>query len=84
MTRTRVCCFTGHRPEALFSECGEAEIYGRILAAVEDAILDGYAEFYCGGCRGGDFLFGEAVIELKEKYPEISLVCVLPVRGQSE
>ena len=84
MTRTRVCCFTGHRPDALFSECGEAEIYGRILAAVEDAILDGYAEFYCGGCRGGDFLFGEAVIELKEKYPEISLVCVLPFRGQSE
>ncbi|MBQ5890742.1 MAG: DUF1273 family protein [Clostridia bacterium] len=84
MTRAKVCCFTGHRPEALFSNAEEREIYELIYAAVEDAVLDGYIEFYCGGCRGGDFLFGETVVALKEKYPEIRLICVLPFRGQSE
>ena len=37
MTRAKVCCFTGHRPEALFSNCEEREIYELIYAAVEDA-----------------------------------------------
>ena len=84
MTRAKVCCFTGHRPETLFSDCEETEIYERIYAAVEDAVFDGYVDFSCGGCRGGVFLFGEAVVALKEKYSEIRLVCVLPFRGQAE
>ncbi len=84
MNRANVCCFTGHRPETLYIDNDESEVYGLILKAVEDAILDQYTVFMCGGCRGGDFLFGESVAELRNTYPEIRLVCVLPFRGQAE
>ncbi len=84
MNRANVCCFTGHRPETLYIDNDESEVYGLILKAVEDAILDRYTVFMCGGCRGGDFLFGEAVAELRNTYPEIRLVCVLPFRCQAE
>ncbi len=84
MTRAKVCCFTGHRPEALYEDNTEEEIYDLIYRAVEDAVYDGYKEFVCGACRGGDFLFGESVVKLKEDYPDIKLVCVLPCRNQSE
>ena len=80
------CCFTGHRPENLFNnECDtESSINERIVSAVESAICDGYNRFLCGGCRGADFMFAEAVISLKSKYPDIKLEFVLPCRNQSE
>lgn len=84
MNIAKVCCFTGHRPEALFSRDSEDEVYNGIYSAVEDAVFDGYEEFICGACRGGDFIFGEAVIRLKESYPSLRLVCVLPFRNQAE
>ncbi len=84
MNRARVCCFTGHRPEALFKDEDEYTVYNYILIAVKDAVLDGYTQFMCGGCRGGDILFGEAVNELKKTNDNIRLICVLPYRGQAE
>lgn len=85
MNRTKVCCFTGHRPEALYLyDEDEYTVYGHIRSAVESSVLDGYTDFMCGGCRGGDFLFGEAVCDLKKEYPDIRLICVLPFSGQSE
>ncbi|MBQ1283626.1 MAG: DUF1273 family protein [Clostridia bacterium] len=84
MNRANVCCFTGHRPESLYLYDEEDAVYAHIFKAVEDAIFDRYTVFMCGGCRGGDFLFGEAVAELRNIYPEIRLVCVLPFRGQAE
>ena len=78
------CCFTGHRPEKLFEQYDESEIYNRILAAISTAIEDGYTTFVCGGSRGADFLFAEAVIELKSTHPGIRLEFMLPCRNQSE
>lgn len=78
------CCFTGHRPEKLFTEFDESEIYNRILKALHLAIEDGYKTFLCGGSRGADFLFAEAVIELKATYADIRLEFMLPCRNQSE
>ena len=78
------CCFTGHRPEKLFDRYDEAEIYNRIVYALENAIADGYKTFLCGGSRGADFLFAEAVIALKATHPDIRLEFMLPCRNQSE
>lgn len=84
MKISKTCCFTGHRPEKLYIN-GEDEltVYNKIYAAVRDAALDGYVLFMCGASRGGDFLFGEAVIALKSEFPELELNCVLPCRTQS-
>ncbi len=77
------CCFTGHRPENLYKNADDGEIYSRILKAVDDAILDGYTFFICGGCRGGDFLFADAVLYARTKHPEIKLLFAIPCRDQA-
>ncbi len=77
------CCFTGHRPESLYKNADDGEVYNRILKAVENAVLDGYTIFLCGGCRGGDFLFADAVLYARTKYPQIKLCFVLPCRDQA-
>lgn len=77
------CCFTGHRPENLYINADESEIYNRILSSVQNAILDGYTMFLCGGCRGADFLFADAVIYSRTKNPSIKLCFVLPCRDQA-
>lgn len=85
MDSLQTCCFTGHRPEVLYSFGQDEEtFFSLILRAVEDAVADGYRLFLCGASRGGDMLFGEAVDALKEKYPWVVLECVLPCRDQAE
>ncbi len=79
----QTCCFTGHRPENLYLNADDGEVYSRILKAVEDAILDGYKVFICGGCRGGDFLFADAVLYARIKNPDIKLCFALPCRDQA-
>lgn len=85
MDIAHTCCFTGHRPEALFAH-GEDEtgIFLAVSAAVGDAVCDGYTDFLCGGSRGGDMIFADAVIAAREAHPSVKLHCILPCRNQSE
>ena len=85
MNRAQVCCFTGHRPETLAAAgLREGPLAEQIAQAVEQAVHSGYVSFLCGASRGADFLFGEAVVRLRERYPHIKLVCVLPCRNQPD
>lgn len=70
----RMACFAGHRtlredPDFVFS---------RVYAAVEQLIRRGYIYFAAGGARGFDAVAAEAVLALREKYPQIHLILVLP------
>ncbi len=51
---------------------------------LENHILQGLSYFGAGGARGFDSLAAEVVIELKEKYPHIHLILVLPFYNQYE
>ena len=44
----------------------------------------GIRHFYCGMATGFDLLAAEAVLELKEQLPDITLSAVVPYRNQSE
>ena len=85
MRRLTTCCFTGHRPRELFAYESEEAVYTKICAAVESAVADGYTDFLCGGCVGGDFLFADAVILARAAHPEktIRLCLCLPCRDQA-
>ncbi len=85
MDKLTTCCFTGHRPGVLFETANEAEVLNKIFKAVESAVADGYTDFLCGGCVGGDFLFADAVIMAKSKYADkgLRLCMCLPCRDQS-
>jgi len=88
MTKARVCCFTGHRPDKL--PWGDDEMDPRCVRikeelrrALERAYVLGFCHFISGMARGGDLYFAEAVLELREKYPDVLLECARPCESQS-
>ena len=71
-----VLAFAGHRPEKLPWGSDESDprcaaLKRQIIEAVRTAAGEGYDTFLCGMARGCDFYFAEAVLELREKYPEV-------------
>ena len=71
--KEKAICFTGHRDMQLSDRVEE-----RLLALLEGYVQNGYDTFLAGGARGFDNLAAETVIRLREKYPHIRLVIVLP------
>lgn len=79
--RSKTCCFTGHRhlPE------NQKE---KIALALENAVLSlihsGYRYFGAGGALGFDTLAAKTVLRLRQSYPDIKLILVLPCVSQAE
>lgn len=75
------CCFTGHRilPKGKLSD---------ISACLEQIIIKhinkGYQYFGTGGVLGFDTLAAETLLKLKNKYPYIKLILVLPCLSQTK
>ena len=85
----KTCAFTGYRPQKLpyGTDEGDARCARHktlIYAEIETAVQNGYGHFMHGGALGGDMFFAEAVMELKNKYPFITLETVLPFKGVFE
>ena len=83
------CCFTGHRPGKLPWGDDESDVRclalkARIRAATESAVLEGMEHFICGMAEGCDLYFCEIVLELKERYPHITLEAALPCPTQAD
>mgnify|MGYP005880787359 CR=1 FL=1 len=79
--RQESCCFTGHRPAKLPWGYNERDprcvrLKERIADAVLLAYQEGYRHFLCGMAQGCDLYFCEAVLSLREKYPERKLFVV--------
>ncbi len=75
MNRHTTVAFTGHRHYA-----GEAATELALL--VRSLYEEGYRTFLCGMAIGFDLAAGEAVVALREEYPEVRLVAVVPCVGQ--
>jgi len=74
------CCFTGHRklpPEQIET------IARRLRSAIVELIDAGYRYFGAGGALGFDTLAEKMVLELRETYPQIRLILVLPCLSQT-
>ena len=87
--RQSACCFSGHRPAKLPWGKREDDVRclafkARLRAAVECAILEGTEHFICGMAEGCDLYFCEIVLELRERYPHITLEAALPCPTQAE
>lgn len=68
------CCFTGHRelPENLL------ELERRLRIQVVELIQRGICQFYVGGAKGFDQLTAKTILQMKQQYPCVRLVAVLP------
>lgn len=84
----KTLCFTGHRPQKLpfgFNENDERCIRLKelIKEQTESAIINkGVRHFISGMALGVDMFSAEIVLNLKEKYPFITLECAIPCRFQ--
>ena len=81
-------CFSGYRAEKLpFSVRDENQEYDKFLWSLSSVIRKsaekGYRIFYTGGCTGFDILAGEMLLGMKEEFPEIQLIAVLPFEEQA-
>lgn len=74
------CCFTGHRD---IPSDRKATIQSQLKAAVERAIQNGYRFFGTGGALGFDTMAAQTVLELRQQYPHIRLILVLPCFDQT-
>ena len=88
MERERTCCFTGHRPDKLPWGTDESDprclaLKARLGAAAEAAYQAGMRHFICGMARGCDLYFAEAVLELRERRPGVTLEAARPCETQA-
>ncbi len=77
----RTCCFTGHRH---LPDNQKEEIAERLEEAVVTLIHSGYLFFGAGGALGFDTLCAKTVLRLRQSYPEIKLILVLPCVSQAD
>ncbi len=87
--RPSSCAFTGHRPAKLPWGYREEDprclaLKRRIRDAVESAYEEGYCHFLCGMAQGCDLYFCEAVLALRERYPEVTVEAAIPCPTQAD
>lgn len=80
-SRNQVCCFTGHRhiPEEDYEILKQ-----RLQQEIERLIANDVYYFGAGGALGFDTLAALTVLELKQQYPLIKLILVLPCPEQAK
>ena len=77
---SRTACFTGHRE---LPTDDLPEISKRLEDTLLTLIEQGYCYFGAGGALGFDTLAAQAVLRLRERYPQIRLILVLPCLDQT-
>lgn len=78
--KQKTCCFTGHRD----IPAGDYQlIFKKTEEMVESLIKKGYLYFGAGGALGFDTIAAFTVLKLKECYPDVRLILVLPCLAQT-
>ena len=80
-TEIRTVCFTGHRN---IEKRDAVAMPSKLKAVIENLIKRGAVSFRTGGAMGFDTVAALCVLELREKYPHISLDLILPCKNQAE
>ena len=80
MLKGQTCCFTGHR---IIPSGMEQKLFRVTEKVVENAIKSGYRCFGVGGALGFDTIAALVVLKLRESYPSIKLILVLPCLNQT-
>lgn len=78
--QSKTVCFSGHR---IISD-SIVELKNRLIAVITDCIKDGITNFIAGGALGFDILSEQVVIELKNRYPFITLTLALPCSPEEQ
>ena len=84
----KTVAFTGYRlqkmPFGFHEDCELcADFKRRLRNSIEMMIFEGYSHFISGGALGMDMFAAEAVLQLREKYPDVTLEIAIPFDDQS-
>lgn len=79
--KDKTCCFTGHRIIPLHQY---DSIYKALKTEIISLIEVGYCYFGVGGALGFDTLVAQVLLELRQFYPHIKLILVLPCIEQTK
>lgn len=85
----KTCCFTGHRPQGLPFGFDESQpsclrLKEVLRQEIERQITEnGVSHFISGMALGVDLICAELVLELKAKYPRITLEGAIPCEKQA-
>ena len=87
MHKNLSCCFTGHRDSKLPWKDREEDprclaLKERIFDAVEALYRSGIRHYICGMATGCDFYFCELVLQLRQKYGDVSVEAAIPCATQ--
>lgn len=74
ISKSKSISFSGHR---IISD-PIPKLKNRLISVVTDCIKDGFTNFIAGGALGFDTLAEQVIIELKDKYPSVTLTLALP------
>lgn len=80
MLKGQICCFTGHR---IIPSGMEQKLIRVTEKVVENSIKSGYRYFGVGGALGFDTIAALVVLKLRDSYPSIKLILVLPCLNQT-
>ena len=85
--REKTCCFTGHRPMKLPWGTNEKDprclaLKLELAARLEALAALGYRSFLCGMALGCDMYFAEAVLALRDRWPDVRLEAAIPFGDQ--
>lgn len=85
----KVVCFTGHRPNKFSFGYNENNIEliklkALLINEIEKLYLLGYKVFLTGCAMGVDIWCAEIVLDLKRKFNDIELYCIVSFEKQSE
>lgn len=78
--KNKTVCFTGHRK---IPQTDYEKISVRLRITLLNLISEGYCYFGVGGALGFDTLAAKTVLDLKNEYPQIKLILVLPYFSQT-
>ena len=82
--REKTCCFTGHRPMKLPWGMNEKDprclaLKLELAARLEALAALGYRSFLCGMALCCDMYFAEAVLALRDRWPDVRLEAAIPL-----
>ncbi len=78
--KEKTCCFTGHRKIPIKEY---KHISKRLQTEIIKLIEKGVMYFGVGGALGFDTLAAQTILNLRNQYPQIKLILVLPCKNQT-
>lgn len=79
--KSKTCCFSGHRDIPVEDI---ENIKKELRIEIANLINKGVIFYGTGGSRGFDLIAAEIVLELKQKFPNIRLIVVIPCLKQTK